>query len=151
MDGTRCAGCWNPCASWLTTSTLHQSIPLVHTSHFWQVLGLPCTCHRGCTNRQSYKLWIYLGKEWGSGHGFSSKATHTVWIRLPSSSSNLQSLPRSHREYKSQMQERRQWWPLLEIKQWERAHVTSQIINPPLNLLPVCSLMKNLSSGSHCS
>lgn len=43
---------------------------------------------------------------------------------------------------KSQMQERRQWWPLLEIKQWERAHATSQIINPALILLLVCSLMK---------
>lgn len=66
-------------------------------------------------------------------HGFSSKATPIVWIRSLSSSSNFQPLPHSYREYKSQMQERRQWWPPLEIKQWERARVTSQIINPALN------------------
>lgn len=103
------------------------------------MLGLPCTCHRGCTNRQSYKGWIYFWKEWGLEHGFSSKATPIVWIRSLSSSSSLQSLPHSHREYKPQMQERRQWWPPLEIKQWERARVTSQIINPALNLLLLCS------------
>lgn len=130
---------------------LHERIPSAHTSHFWQVLGLPCTCHRGCMNRQSYKLWIYFWKEWGLGHGFSSKATHTVGMWLLSSSRSFQSLPHSHREYKSQMQERRQWWPPLEIKQWERVHVTSQIINPALNFLLLHSLMRNLSPGSRCS
>lgn len=147
--------CWllKPLRFLPSRSALHPSISLVHTSHLWQVLGLPCTCHRGCMNRQSYKLWIYFWKESGLGHGFSSKATHTV----RSSSSNLQSLPHSHREHESQnlerskAQERRQWWPPLEIQQWERARVTIQIMNPALNLLPLCSLMRNLSSGSRCS
>lgn len=95
-DGTHCAWLLNLCTSWLTRFTPHKRISLVHTPHFWQVLGLLCTCHtyNQTMNRQSYKLWVYFWKEWGLGHAFRDKTTHTIaWICWLSSPSNFQSLP----------------------------------------------------------
>lgn len=44
----------------------HESSHLAHSSHFWQVLGLPCTCHRGCRNNPINSGLVFARNEaWG--------------------------------------------------------------------------------------